>query len=136
MGDAGEALLPGPAGAGHAEAALSTFRTVGDLRCVVRSYLRLADDRAPDTAVALLDRALETAVVMGDRPRRIEVLNRLVGLHWVHGATRDAAVWPGVLAGLEGDGAAERVCPPGLAAVLDSWRWAVAAGRARSTGPA
>jgi predicted ATPase/DNA-binding CsgD family transcriptional regulator len=125
-------LRPGPAGAEHAAAALPTFRAVGDLRCVVRCCLRLADDRPPGEAVALLEQALATAAAAGDRPRRIEVLTRLVRAHWARGATRDAAVAVGALAGLVGTAAAERACPPDLAGELDRWRWAVAEGRART----
>lgn len=116
------------------EAATATFRAVGDLRCLTRSHVLLAERRSPDAAVPLLEEALRFATRANDRDRQADVLARLTHARWLAGDRRGAALDLGRLGGLLGDEAAAARAP---AALVDATRGlgelepAVAEGRAR-----
>ena len=127
-------LRPGPDGAAHAEAALPVFRAVGDLRCVTRSYLRLARDRpAARGRGAAGGGAGRGAGGGGPAPG-----GRRYSRGWSgRGGSRVRSARPRWRSGgwrrRSGAEAAERACPAGLAAELDRWRGAwPRAGRRRS----
>jgi hypothetical protein len=58
--------------------ALERFVAVGDLRCLVRCHLRLADLEPPTARVGLLERAADIAAAAHDDDRRVTVLHRLI----------------------------------------------------------
>ncbi len=119
--------------------AVEVFRSVGDLRCLTRAFLRLADDRPPAVSRPLLEQALGTATRARDREHQAIALQRLAAASWEAGAGHEAAVAYGGLAQLVGDDEAAGRCPDGLvAAALDAWPAAVAQGRGRfltASGP-
>ena len=111
--------------------AVEVFRSVGDLRCLARAFLRLADDRRPTVQIPLLEQALATATRSGDREHQAAALERLAAASWEAGAAHEAAAAYGGLAQLIGDEAAADRCPAPLVAALDAWPAAVAQGRGR-----
>lgn len=111
--------------------AVEVFRSVGDLRCLTRAFLRLADDQPPAVAVPLLEQALATATRARDGDHQATALERLAVTAWEAGAAHEAAAAYGGLAQLLGDAAAAARCPAGLVATLDDWPAAVAQGRGR-----
>ena len=111
--------------------AVDVFRSVGDLRCLARSYLRLADERPAAVSLPLLEQALSTATRAHDREHQAVALERLAGTAWEAGAAHEAAAAYGGLAQLVGDDEAAARCPGELVAALDAWPAAVAQGRGR-----
>jgi tetratricopeptide (TPR) repeat protein len=114
--------------------AIEVFRASGDLRCLTRSYLLLAEQRPHQDQIPLLERALAVAEDANDRAHQTTVLERLVTAHWESGAQHQAAATLGVLIKLVGHDVATRRCPPAMAATLPQWRTAIAEGRARAGG--
>ena len=129
------ALVPGPDVDADLFEAVDTFRTVGDLRCLARGYLRLAARRTSPDEIALLGLALDVARRANDVANQATALEQLVRAHWESGAERDAATTFGELVGLVGPEAATARCPQGLVDQLDHWRTAVAEGQARAHTP-
>jgi predicted ATPase/DNA-binding CsgD family transcriptional regulator len=110
--------------------AIETFRAVGDLRCLARSYLLLAAQRPAPDRPPLLGQALDVARRAHDVTNQTTALERLIRAHWAAGARRDAAMTFGALAGLIGYPAATGRCPDAMIAELDEWRTAIAEGQA------
>jgi predicted ATPase/DNA-binding CsgD family transcriptional regulator len=129
-------LLPRDDAEADLREAEEVFRSVGDLRCLTRCYLRLADERPPSVAIRLLEQAVETASRAHDRDHQVTALARLVESWWESGAQQEAATTFGALSALLGDGEATELAPDGLLAVLDDWQVAVARGRGRFLAPA
>jgi hypothetical protein len=111
--------------------ALRAFRTFGDLRCLARCYLRLADLRPPRERVALLEQPLGVARTHHDVTHQIIAMERLIDALWESGAHRMAVITLGGLSSLIGYEPALRRCPPGMVADLDQWRPTIAEGQAR-----
>ncbi len=108
----------------------TVFRQVGDLRCLTRSYIPLAE-REPDAATHWLGLALEAARAI-DRPSQVDVLGRLIAAHGRNGARDQALQAFGELSVLVGRDQAEAACRAELADQLMSWQPAEADGRARA----
>lgn len=106
------------------------FRQVGDLRCLTRSYILLAE-RKPGDATHWLGLALETARAI-DRPSQVDILRRLIATHGRSGARDQALQAFGELSVLVGRDQAEAACRAELANQLMSWQPAEADGRARA----
>ena len=113
------------------EEALRAFRTFGDLRCLARCYLRLADLRPHRERVALLEQALGVARTHHDVTHQTIAMERLIDALWESGAHRMAVITLGGLSSLIGYEPALRRCPPGMVADLDQWRPTIAEGQAR-----
>jgi predicted ATPase len=111
--------------------AVDTFRAVGDLRCLTRSYLLLARDRLPFEQVPLLQQALDITVRAHDLTNQATTLARLIRAHWESGAHREAAVTLGALIDLAGYEPAIERCPESMTQELDHWDTAIAEGRSR-----
>jgi hypothetical protein len=137
----GHALLTraaiAPAGDHDAELSEATeiFRAVGDLRCLTRSYLRLADRRPPAAQVSLLEQALDVARTAHDASHQATVLERLIDAHWAADAPRNAFLELGALIDLVGREQAVARCPQAMAGVGDRWVTAIAEGQARARRP-
>jgi hypothetical protein len=113
--------------------AVEAFTAVGDLRCLARCHLHLADHavRHGSDPVPELELAYEVATRAHDDARRARSLELLVGEHWRTRRPDQAAVALGMLAGVVGQEQALMTCPE-LASDLTSWLPAVARGRARA----
>lgn len=96
----------------------STFRRLGDLRCVGRSLLLRARLTDPAESVGLLEQALEAADAGREQVHQVRALTRLVGAHWARGDRLAALAALDRLAELAGADAAAAACPPELAAAL------------------
>lgn len=105
------------------------FRSVGDWRCLARTYFRLADLSSPHDRLAFLENALETAVDAHDLVHQATALERLASVQWDMGARRRAAIALGALANLVGLDAATRKCPVAMAGELSAWTGAITEGR-------
>jgi predicted ATPase/DNA-binding CsgD family transcriptional regulator len=90
------------------------FRAVGDLRCLARTYLVLAERRPPAEQVRLLEQAFDVGTRAHDPGHQEEALIGLVRRHWAAGDQRRAAFELGRLSGLIGEPAALDRCPDGL----------------------
>jgi hypothetical protein len=121
---------------GDLQEAVEIFRTVGDLRCLTRSFLRLADEQPPQPRAAWLGQALDVATRARDRDDQAVALERLVGAHWEAGAGQEAASAFGALCQLVGEDEAALRCPADLVAAAADWPMAVAQGRGRFLAPA
>jgi hypothetical protein len=115
--------------------ALRAFRTTGDLRCLARCYLRLADLRPARDRVALLEQALGIARTHHDVTHQTIAMERLIGALWESGARRMAVMTLGGLSSLIGYELALRRCPPGMVPDLDQWGPTIAEGQARWPRP-
>jgi hypothetical protein len=115
--------------------AVDAFRSVGDLRCLARSYLLLAGRRAPAEQVPLYERALEVADAAHDPLNQERALEGLVRAHWASGARHDAAVALGRLVTLVGYGPATSRCPDEMVPQLADWTAAIAEGQAHGSSP-
>jgi predicted ATPase len=111
--------------------AIASFRAVGDLRCLTRGYLRLADGQPTAERVAYLDQALDFARRAHDIGNQTTTLERLIGTHWAAGDAQKAGSALGELIGLIGDVDATSRCPADMVADLHRWSGAIAEGRAR-----
>jgi predicted ATPase/DNA-binding CsgD family transcriptional regulator len=137
----GHALLARAAFATGVEAAtdldeaLRAFRTTGDLRCLARCYLRLAELRPTSERVALLEQALGIARIHHDVTHQTIAMERLIDELWESGAHRMAVMTFGGLSNLIGYEPALRRCPPEMVADLDQWGPTIAEGRARWPRP-
>ncbi len=109
--------------------AVDTFRAVGDLRCLTRGYLLLADGHADP--VPLLRQALDIARKANDVPNQTTALERLAHAHWGAGEHRRAAIALGSMVALVGREAAISRCPEELANDPEPWETAIAEGFAR-----
>lgn len=123
------ALNGGPDALDALTETVDLFRSVGDCRCLTRSYLRLADLSAPEERIAFLEDALKTAVDAHDLAHQATALERLAAGQWDLGAHRRAAIALGGLANLVGLDAATSRCPTAMAAQLSAWAGAIAEGR-------
>jgi hypothetical protein len=101
--------------------AVESFRAVGDLRCLTRAYLALADRRGPSERLALLERALGVASTARDGGQQVDALTRLVAACWSSGARRRATVLLGRLVGLVGLDRARALCPVEMLPELELW---------------
>jgi hypothetical protein len=110
--------------------AVEVFRAVGDLRCLTRGYLQLAQARPADRT-ALLRQALEVARGARDTGRQAAALERLVATHWAAGEPTPAGHALGELITLVGEEVATARCPADMITGLDQLRTAIAEGRAR-----
>ena len=122
-------LLPRREVEGDLREVVEVFASVGDLRCLVRSHLRLADEQPAAVAAELLEQALAVAGRARDPVYQRVALERLVATRWRAGAVGEAATAYGALAGLVGDDAARSASPEELVAALDEWPVEVARGR-------
>jgi predicted ATPase/DNA-binding CsgD family transcriptional regulator len=113
--------------------AVSTFRAVGDLRCLARGYLLLAERRPPQERAALYEQALDAARSAHDQVHQENALEGLVRAHWESGARLRAASALGQLANLVGMVPAARRCPDEMVRQLDELSPAVAEGQARGS---
>jgi predicted ATPase/DNA-binding CsgD family transcriptional regulator len=111
--------------------AVRTFREVGDLRCLTRSYLQLAGRRPAAEQPALLEQALDVATRAHDVGHRSATLERLVHAYWESGQQHEAARTLGALSNLIGYGPATSGAPEAMAAELDRWKTAIVEGQAR-----
>jgi hypothetical protein len=125
------ARLVGRPADGTLTAAARVFRAVGDLRCLTRCHLMLAEALPPAAAVAELESALLVAGTARDAAHQEAALAGLVRGHWAAGAPRQAAVALGRLAALVGADRANAACPGDMRDQLAGWTAAVAEGRAR-----
>jgi hypothetical protein len=125
-------LLGGGRGEPDLREALERFVTVGDLRCLVRCHLRLADLGPAGARVALLEQAAEIAAAAHDDDHRVTVLHRLVDARAVLGDVAGAAVAFGELAAVAGDAEARRRCPASVLPEVEARPEEVARGRARA----
>ena len=113
--------------------AIDTFRSVGDLRCLVRSTLLLATLQPPGERLAVIQSALEVAARARDSAGQAKALDQLISAHCDAGSYRDAALSFGSLVALVGEEHATVRCPAELVMRLDEFWTAIAEGRARST---
>ncbi|MET1019164.1 MAG: hypothetical protein ABWX62_04190, partial [Microterricola sp.] len=97
---------------------LDTFRHVGDLRCVTRTLVIMADAAAPSRQAELLAEALAVAETAGDQARQEALLERLAGARWAAGSRMDAVSALDRLAVLAGPEAAVAAAPAELRAEL------------------
>jgi predicted ATPase/DNA-binding CsgD family transcriptional regulator len=111
--------------------AAEAFTALGDLRCLTRCHLHLADHAASHDSdpVPHLQRAYEVATRAHDDSRRAVSLERLVREHWARRRPEEAALALGMLAAVVGQEQALVVCPE-LASELATWMPTVARGRA------
>jgi predicted ATPase/DNA-binding CsgD family transcriptional regulator len=114
--------------------AVDTFRAVGDLRCLTRSYLRLADGLPPAEQVTFLEQAVHVAASARDAAHQTTALEQLVRARWQLGDRHQAATTLGALVSLVGYDDATSRCPEAMVGELDDLRMAIAEGQARSTG--
>lgn len=70
-----------PAESGNIDDLITTFRRLGDLRCLTRSLLLQASMAGPEARVGLLEQALSIAETAGDRGHQVAALERLVDAH-------------------------------------------------------
>lgn len=125
------ALIPSPANDALLLEAGDTFRASGDLRCLTRSYLLLAEQSHLRDQIPLLHEALAVAESANDHTHQVTVLERLITARWETGAHRQAATTLGVLINLIGHDAATDRCPPAMLEQLPQWRIAITEGSAR-----
>jgi DNA-binding CsgD family transcriptional regulator len=107
------------------ESTMDVFQTVGDLRCLTRAYVQLADLGLARSGS--LGRALSTSLAAKDRKRQAAVGLRLVDDLWQSGRQRDAALVVGALRNAIGSGAVEEI-PTELRSEL--WRSVLLEGEA------
>lgn len=93
----------------------SSFRSLGDVRCLTRTLL-LAADRATDprARVGALEEALGLAEDAGDDGHRAAALDRLVEAYWERGDATRARTALGRLEAIAGPEAAASARPDGL----------------------
>jgi hypothetical protein len=125
-------LVGGRRGEPDLREALERFVAVGDLRCLVRCHLRLADLEPAAARVGLLEHAADIAAAAHDDDHRVTVLDRLIEARVALGDLAAAAVAFGELAAVAGDAEARRRCPASLVAELEASPEEVARGRARA----
>lgn len=113
---------------------MATFRAVGDLRCLTRSLLLLAEHSPHPGRVPLLVEAHEVAARAYNTAHQATALSGLVGAHWSAGETREAAIRFGMLSALVGPEKAAALAPAGMVEDLADWRLTVAEGVARQAG--
>ncbi len=126
-------LATGPDADRDLAQAVDTFRAVGDLRCLTRSYLLLARHRSASEQVPLLRQALDVATSARDVANQSIALESLIRAQWESGAHHAAAVALGTLINLIGYGAATSRCPDDMRQELDHWKIAITEGQARTT---
>lgn len=129
------ALSSTPDSTADLQDALQTFHSVGDLRCLTRGYLILAEHAPASARVSLLERALHFAQQAHDVSNQAVSLERLILALWTAGDRRSAAVTFGGLVSLIGYDAAAARCPAPLRQRLDEWTGAVVEGQARRARP-
>lgn len=115
--------------------AIVEFRTVGDLRCLTRALLLLADRRPAAGQVPLFREAHDVAVRAHDLTNQATAVGGLVGALWESGARRLAVVELGVLTHLLGEDAARERCPASMLQELDRWDTTITEGQARAATP-
>ena len=125
-------LLGGRRGEPDLREAVDRLVAIGDLRCLVRCYLRLADLEPPAGRVELLQRAADIAASAHDLDHRVTALERLVGALAVVADPARAAVAFGEFAAVAGDIEARRRCPASLLPEIEARPEEVARGRARA----
>jgi hypothetical protein len=81
---------------GELDELVRTFRNLGDLRCVTRALLLVADRSVGDDLLSALSAALGVAIDAGDRGRQAIVFARLAAARWERNDR------PGTLAALDG----------------------------------
>ena len=81
-------LIPRTAAEADLNQVVEVFRAVGDLRCLARSYLCLADGRSPADRATLLEKALEVATRARDVDHQATALEQLVSAYWEPVRTR------------------------------------------------
>jgi hypothetical protein len=113
-------------------AAISTFESFGDLRCLARSSLALAAVRTGDERLAALRRALDMAERLHDDHLTTQARTDLVASLWQAGNRRGAAVEFGILLEWVGEDIARQRCPEDVVAGIAALPEAVAEGRARA----
>jgi predicted ATPase/DNA-binding CsgD family transcriptional regulator len=126
-------LTRGPVLAADLAAAVDTFRAVGDLRCLSRSYLLLAEQCPPGERAAIYEQAFDVASAARDQLHQERALDGLIRSYWSAGERHRAATALGRLVALVGREAALRRCPEAMLGHLDEWSTAVAEGRARQS---
>jgi predicted ATPase/DNA-binding CsgD family transcriptional regulator len=107
--------------------AVEIFEAVGDLRCLARCHLHLA--QLGHDLLGNLERAYDVATAARDAPRRAHVLERLVQVHVDAGRHREAALALGTLT-IIGEERALAAIPAGF--LVDDWTLVLAEGRARA----
>lgn len=112
-------------------AAIGTFQSFGDLRCLARSSMALAAVRTGDERLVALGRALDVAERLHDDHLATQARAGLVTALWQSGNRRGAAVEFGCLLERAGEDVARQQCPEDVVAGIASWPEAVAEGRAR-----
>jgi predicted ATPase/DNA-binding CsgD family transcriptional regulator len=111
--------------------AIAVFRASGDLRCITRSFLLLADRRSHPGRQHWLAQALAVALDADDHSHQVTALEGLVTAHWdTEESERAAQAW-GALAALVGDESARDHAPAGLRAALPALSTAYEVGRRR-----
>jgi hypothetical protein len=86
------AFATGLEAAANLDEALRMFRTTGDLRCLARCYLRLAELRPARERVGLLEQALGIARTHHDVTHQAIAMERLIAALWESGAHRMAVM--------------------------------------------
>jgi hypothetical protein len=112
------------------------FRAIGDLRCLARTYLVMAERRPAGEQIHLLELALDVGTRAHDTGHQEQALEGLLLRHWVARDERRAAFELGRLTALVGEAAALDRCPPELRKRRDELATTIAEGLAYGAGPA
>ena len=120
--------------------ARDVFAELGDLRCLARAHLALAQHSTPDNSLPLLRTAVELSAHASAPGVHETAVTALVRVAWEAGRTREAALALGQLITLVGRGQALAACPEGLRDQIDILQPQVLegiarAGTARPPGP-
>ena len=111
-------LATGPIADRRLDEAVATFRAIGDLRCLTRCFLLLADRGPSADRVAHLQQALDVAAAAHDPAHQATAAEQLVQAHWAADDHAAATVAYGRLVAAVGPDRAALRCPPGLLAEL------------------
>ncbi|MGZ4591173.1 MAG: LuxR C-terminal-related transcriptional regulator [Actinomycetes bacterium] len=117
-------------------AARDEFANVGDLRCLARTHLALAQLATPERAVPLLRTAVGLAAYASATSIKETALTALVHCAWEAGQTREAALALGELMSNLGREDALATCPSGLRSQIDTLEPQVLEGMARARSQA
>ncbi len=96
---------------GELDELVKTFRNLGDLRCLNRSLLIVADRADDGDLIPTLNEALNVAVDAADRGRQALVLTRLAAARWDHDDRPGTLAALDLLAAAAGMDAAFEACP-------------------------